>query len=260
MKKTKEQAMCSFRISSRRLQFLRPGLRELIVAMENVRAKNQLSIVLPPLKCNTGAYSKMYRNTLRRIWATVESTRQQPPASGKVRLRLDCFCVSACQLAARVALRHSTNKGERRAISSLLEQLEAWRKSALRVYLRERGTRSYVQARARWQKFVRWVRTGPLRETPKRFLRLDGKVDQRRYTPLRDHRKVELAMAQAIRQLTNRGEAVPPKEKLREFVRGAFGKVRRNVRRAVSIRDLISTPAGAQFLGEYILRKIGVIK
>ena len=252
---------CSYRISIGRLGLLLPGLQQLVTEMANVAAKNKVRIVLRPPKCNMGAYSKSHCATVRHIWTIVKRVVEDPPAAGKTRLSLDCFGVAACQLAARLSRRLASTPKERRAIGSLLKLLEAWRKHAVRYYVRKAGRRSYAQASYRWRQFVRWVRAQALAKIPTRFLNPPPADSNRRYTPKLDHLRVQAGMDQARRELTARDEPVPPNPKLRELIRQAFRKVHRSkLGCGTSIRDLVSRPHGAAWLGDYILRKTGIIK
>lgn len=261
MSKPIQRPTCSFRISLSRLRLLMPGLRKLVTEMANVRAKIETMLILPRPKCNLGAYSKTHHGTLRQVWTRLNDIIQHPPECNKVRLDFDLFAISTCQLAGRLSRQLADSRRERRAISTLLKQLETWRRRAARRYVQIAGRRSYTKASRHWRQFMRWIRTHALARIPGRFLQGDSTGSRRRYMPKRDHLLVAAAMEQARRELTNRGELVPEEPQLRRLIRAAFRKVRRSRHGCgTSIRDLVSKRHGAEWLGEYILRKTGVIK
>ncbi|HEX7422682.1 MAG TPA: hypothetical protein VF311_02170 [Terriglobales bacterium] len=248
---------CNFRLSIAQLRLLEPGLRTIVVGLEN-RVPRHLLPLLPPPKCSTGRYAKCHGTLLRQIWKIVEQALNHPAACGKVHLRLDCFGLAACLLAGRISRRLNRQNEAGRSFPALLSRLESLRKRAVRSYISRHGKRSYTQASRRWQQFVRWVRTNVLRKLPRRLVDPNVHLGQRRFFPKYDRRNVELAMQAAERELTNRGERVPPQPKLRSLVRRVFRMSRRSMT-APSISALTSRPEGAHFLAWFISKQTGVV-
>lgn len=249
---------CNFRLSIAQLRLLEPGLRTIVVGLANPVPRALLTI-LPPPKCSTGRYAKCHGTLLRKIWKIVGQALNHPTACGKVRLRLDCIALAACLLAGRISLRVTKKDQERRSIPALLSHLERIRKRSARSYVRRNGKRSYAQASRRWRQFVRWVRANVLRKVPRRLVEPGVNLGRRRFFPKYDRRNVELAMQAAERELTNRGERVPPQPKLRSLVRRVFRMSHRSMT-APSIYALTSRPEGAHFLAWFILKQTRTVR
>jgi hypothetical protein len=187
---------CNFRLPIAQLRLLEPGLRTIVVGLEN-RVPRHLLPLLPPPKCSTGRYAKCHGTLLWKIWKIVEQALNHPAACCKVRLRLDCFALAACLLAGRISRRVTKKDQERRSILALLAHLERLRKRSARSYVSRNGKRSYAQASRRWRQFVRWVRTNVLCKLPRRLVDPNVHLGQRRFMPKYDRRNVELAMQAA---------------------------------------------------------------
>lgn len=238
-----------FRISTDRLRLLEPGLKELAAWNVGPAAGAE---ALFPLKCGKGAFSKQYYRLVNAIAQKVQGALAHPNASGKVRLRFDCFELSIFMLAGRRARIIASTKAEREKITNLLAYLEALRKRAVRLYVSAKGWRSYAQASRCWQQFVRWARVNILRKIPRSISH--PRVNTGRFWPKVNQEEVRLAKEVATRELTRRGAPVPPEPELHSLVRRVFRMAERSMT-APGMRTLLYTPEGAQWLATFISRK-----
>jgi len=243
------------RLPVNQIRLLEPGLRKIIVGLADIKHRGcsinaQLAMVSGFPKTGTGNYYELWADMLMAIWRRLYPVFEHT-TSGRVRLHFDCFELGACELAARISQRLAPTAETRASVSVLLKRLEIHRKRAKRSYVRLNGNTAYAYASKQWRDFVRWIRFHIVR---KPSIRLDKPIDITRRPSMRrwDQRVIRWAMEAARRELTSRGEPVPTEDELHRLVRLAVGYVRRG-RVGLSVRDLVSRPAGANYLAWFVL-------
>ncbi|MGA2373270.1 MAG: hypothetical protein ABSG11_21630 [Candidatus Korobacteraceae bacterium] len=172
------------------------------------------------------------------------------------RVRLDCYQLAACMIAARhvrVMIRHGHLKpwlNHEVATDRLVEKLERYRRRARRLYEKHLGVEAYRDAGTTWAYILGWIHTNYLwcgcnRHQRPSFLRAW-------YRSVVD-RCVELAAEGLLR----RHRYPPQEDELRKLVRRALRSARR-CPSAMPVKLILERPReGGDFLADFILRTSG---
>ena len=235
------------RLSLIQRRFLRAALLPMVIACSNVREGQQPNPAIPmdfsPAPSGR-KFNSFLANSLLRFWERLCGVLQRP---GRVRLRLDVIELGLCALGVRalaIAIRHghvSAPVGKHELVRiRLLRLLENARRRADRAAHKELASHVYSGYRQRWRKFSRWLRYYAL--TCRCGKPLVPGSNRRRY-----RWTIDMATKVAQRELKSRDIPVPEPDELRRLVRKVIRSIRR-YRVVLSIRDLLTRPAGASYL------------
>ena len=180
-----------------------------------------------------------------------------PLAKSGGRVRLDCYQLAACMIAARhvrVMIRHGHLKpwlrNHETATDRLVQKLERYRRRARRLCERHLGVAAYQDAGNVWVDVLAWVHTFYLwcpcnKRGRSSFLRAWYRS------------VVDRCVTLAAEGLLRKSRYPPPQHQLRKMVRCALRSARRRPS-AMPVKLILERPRqGGDFLADFILRTSG---